>query len=253
MKENLGKEFGKFVKSDFKSINSDMYNHYMNNYTASATPYIIEERQLNVTQMDVFSRLMMDRIIWLSGQVEPNMASIIQAQLLFLDSVDNTRPISIYLSSPGGSVNSGLGIVDTMDYIKSDVATLNLGMAASMGSVILSSGTKGMRSSLVCSKTMIHQVSHGSQGEIQSTRISQMEAEKYNFLLFKRLSMNSNISFDEMLELASHDKWLNSDETLALNLIDEVVIQEGQESITERMVGFEDYYNKIVTKQLNNK
>ena len=154
---------------------------------SSLTPYILEEREMRVTQMDVFSRLLMDRIIWVSGVVNQQMSDIVQAQLLFLDSVEK-KDISLYINSPGGSVIHGLGIVDLMNYISSDVATINIGMCASMGSVLLSSGAKGKRSSLIYSKVMTHQVSHGTSGNIQDTRINQVEAEKHNYILFKMLA-----------------------------------------------------------------
>ena len=166
---------------------------------------------MRATQLDIFSRLMMDRIIWVSGPVESQMASIIQAQLIFLETTDK-KDISMYLDTPGGSVLSGLGIRDTMNYIKPDVATLNVGMCASMGSVLVSSGAKGKRSSLIFSKIMTHMVSHGTQGNVQDTRINQLEAEKYNYMLFKILAENCGKTFDEMYESSRNDKWFNSDE-----------------------------------------
>ena len=174
---NIKKEFESFAKSNGVSSQiSDLYQ----NKVQGLTPYILEERELRATQMDVFSRLLMDRIIWLSGPVTQQMSDIVQAQLLFLDSVDKRKDITLYVNSPGGSVMCGLGIVDVMNYITADVATINIGMAASMGSVILSSGTKGKRSSLIYSKVMTHQVSHGTEGVIEDTRINQIEAERIN-------------------------------------------------------------------------
>lgn len=139
----------------------------------------MEERELRATQMDIFSRLILDRIVWASGTVDSKMGDIIQAQLIFLDTTDK-KDINLYLNTGGGSVMVGLGIRDVMNYINSDVATTNLGMCASMGSILLSSGTKGKRSSLLSSKVMTHFVSHGTSGNIQDTRINQLEAEKYN-------------------------------------------------------------------------
>jgi ATP-dependent Clp protease protease subunit len=236
---NLGKEFRKFAKSEgISSLSLDQFENGL-------TPYILEEREMRVTQMDVFSRLLRDRIIWVSGAVDQHMSDIVQAQLLFLDSVEK-KDIKLYINSPGGSVLCGLGIVDLMNYISSDVATANIGMCASMGSVLLSSGTKGKRSSLIYSKVMTHQVSHGNQGNLQDTRINQMEAEKYNYILFKMLAQNCGKTFDEMIESSRRDKWFNSDEALKFGLIDEVIGLDKQTSISTMLEGFEQYYNKEV-------
>lgn len=237
-------EFKKFALSEgISSSNLDQYQNLVEN---NRTPYILEEREMRVTQMDVFSRLLKDRIIFLSGVVNNNMSDIIQAQLLFLDSVEK-KDITLYINSPGGSVLHGLGIVDVMDYIKSDIATVNVGMAASMGSVLLSCGTKGKRSSLNYSKVMIHQVSNSlGQSNIQDLRISQMESEKYNFILFKILAESSGKDLYEVLEAARRDKWLNSKEALDFGFIDEIIVPEGKKTIDELMVGFDDYYNKEV-------
>ena len=241
---NYESEFKKFALSE--GITSSNVDRYQNLIENNRTPYILEEREMRVTQMDVFSRLLKDRIIFLSGVVNNNMSDIIQAQLLFLDSLEN-KDITLYINSPGGSVLHGLGIVDVMDYIKSDIATTNIGMAASMGSVLLSCGTKGKRSSLNYSKVMIHQVSNGlGQSNIQDLRISQMESEKYNFILFKILAENSGKDFYEVLEAARRDKWLNSKEALDFGFIDEIIVPEGKKTIDELMIGFEDYYNKEV-------
>jgi ATP-dependent Clp protease protease subunit len=236
---NLGKEFKKFAKSEgIPSLSLDQFENGL-------TPYVLEEREMRATQIDIFSRLMRDRILWVSGPVNQQMADIVQAQLLFLDSVEK-KDITLYINSPGGSVLCGLGIVDLMNYISSDVATVNIGMCASMGSVLLSSGTKGKRSSLIYSKVMTHMVSHGTQGNLQDTRINQMEAEKYNYFLFKMLAKNCEKTFDEMLESSRRDKWFNSDEALKFGLIDEVIGVDKQTSISSMLEGFEDYYNKEV-------
>lgn len=218
-------------------------NKYMDNIKG-LTPYILEERELRATQIDVFSRLLRDRIIWVSGVVDQHMSDIVQAQLLFLDSVE-TKDITLYINSPGGSVLCGLGIIDLMNYISSDVATVNIGMCASMGSVLLSSGTKGKRSSLLYSKVMTHQVSHGTEGNIQDTRINQMEAEKYNYLLFKILAQNCGKTVDEVLDFSGRDRWYNSDEALSFGLIDEVIGSDKM-TITSMLDGFDDYYKKEV-------
>jgi ATP-dependent Clp protease protease subunit len=236
---NLGNEFKKFAMSEgISSLNLDSFENSM-------TPYILEEREMRVTQMDVFSRLLRDRIIWVSGPVNQHMSDIVQAQLLFLDSVEK-KDISLYINSPGGSVLCGLGIVDLMNYIKSDVATINIGICASMGSVLLSSGAKGKRSSLIYSKVMTHQVSHGSQGMIEETRISQIEAEKYNYILFKLLAKNCGKSFEEMLESSRRDKWFNSHEALEFGLIDEIIGIDKNDTISKQLEGFDAYYEREV-------
>lgn len=237
---NYGKEFRSFAKSEGISTLA------LDNFENGLTPYILEERELRATQMDIFSRLILDRIVWVSGPVNQHMSDIIQAQLLFLDSLDKKKDITLYINSPGGSVLCGLGIVDLMNYVSPDIVTANIGMCASMGSVILSSGTKGKRSSLIYSKVMTHQVSHGTQGNVQDTRINQMEAEKYNYILFKMLADNCGKSFEEVLEFSRRDRWYNSDEALNFGLIDEVIGIDKNKSITNMLEGFEDYYDKEV-------
>jgi len=197
---------------------------------------------MRMTQMDVFSRLLRDRIIWLSGPVNSYMCDVVQAQLMFLDSTEK-KDITLHINTPGGSVLSGLGIIDVMNYIGSDIRTINTGMAASMGSVLLSSGTKGKRSSLLYSKVMTHQVSHGTQGNVQDTRISQLEAEKYNFILFKILGENCGKDYKEVIEFSRRDKWYNSQEALDFGLIDEVVSESSMSNILE---GFDEYYKEEV-------
>ena len=236
---DYGKEFRKFALSE--GISSTSLDAFEN----SLTPYVLEEREMRATQIDIFSRLMRERILWVSGVVNQHMSDIVQAQMLFLDSVEK-KDITLYINSPGGSVLCGLGIVDLMNYIKSDVVTTNIGMCASMGSVLLSSGTKGKRSSLVYSKVMTHQVSHGTSGNIQDTRINQLEAEKYNYILFKMLAENCGKTIDEVLEFSARDRWYNSDEAKEFGLIDEVIKTDGTKSITEMLDGFDDYYKKSV-------
>lgn len=240
---DYGKDFKKYALSEgLTSMNLDYYEKQIGN---SLTPYILEEREMRVTQMDVFSRLMRDRLLWVSGVVNDNMSSVVQAQLMYLDQ-EEVKDITMHIDSPGGSVKSGLSMVDVMRYVKSDISTINTGMAASMGSILLSSGTKGKRASLNFSKVMIHQVSSGAQGHVADNRISQMESEKYNYILFKMLAENSNKSFDEVLESARRDRWLNSQEALDFGFIDEIIITDKSKSITELMEGFEDYYNKEI-------
>jgi ATP-dependent Clp protease protease subunit len=243
---NYKNEFEKFAMSE-KGV-SGLNLHYYQKHIDNVTPYILEEREMRATQMDIFSRLLMDRIIWVSGGVEDSMASIVEAQLLFLDSV-NKKDISLQISSPGGSVLAGLGIRDVMNYIKADVATVNVGMCASMGSILLSSGVKGKRSSLIHSKVMTHFVSHGTQGNVQDTRINQLEAEKYNYMLFKILAENCGKTFEEMLESSRHDKWFNSDEAKEFGLIDTVIGIDKNKSVSQMMEGFDEYYTKEILKR----
>jgi len=245
--KKIGKEFRDFsVKHlGLSGTTVDDVSKYID-VQASRTPYILEERELRVTQLSVFDRLLMDRQLFISGGVDQNMADITQAQLLFLESLDPNRDITFLLSSPGGSVLSGLSIVDTMNYIKPDVACINLGMAASMASVILSSSTKGKRSGLISSRVMLHHVSSGTQGTIDSQRVSLMESEKYNFILFKILSQNCGKTFEQVHDDCMQDLWLNSQEALDYGLIDEIIGLDKSPSITTLMDGFDDYYDKYV-------
>jgi ATP-dependent Clp protease protease subunit len=177
---------------------------------------------MNVTVMDVFSRLMMERIIWVAGGVDDHMSTIVQAQLMFLDSLDRTD-ITMHIDSPGGSVKSGLSMVDVMDYISSDIRTINTGMAASMGSVLLGAGTKGKRGSLRFSRTMLHQSSGGAGGNIQDARITFKEWEKINDTLFELLGGYCGKTAEQVKSDASRDLWLDSEEALAYGIIDEIV------------------------------
>ena len=240
---DFGKDFKKYALSE--GISSMNMHYFEQNLENSMTPYILEEREMRVTQMDIFSRLMRDRILWVAGVVNDNMSTVVQAQLMYLDSVEK-RDIKMHVDSPGGSVKSGLSMVDVMRYINSDVETINTGMAASMGSILLSSGTKGKRSSLNFSKVMIHQVSSGAQGHVADNRISQMESEKYNYILFKMLAENSGRDFQYVLDAARRDKWLNSQEALDFGFIDEIILSDKTSSITSLLDGFDDYYNKEV-------
>lgn len=189
---------------------------------ASLTPYILEERELRVTQMDIFSRMMMDRIIWLAGPVNDRMSTVVQAQLMFLDNIE-TKDITLHVDSPGGSVKSGLSIVDVMDYVSSDIVTINTGMAASMGSILLGAGTKGKRHSLRFSKVMLHQVSSGAYGNIQDMKISMAETEKYNKILFGLLGQYTDKDAEQVLEDSARDMWLTADEALAYGIIDNII------------------------------
>lgn len=244
---NYGKDFKKYALSE--GLTSMNLHYFEKNLVENnMTPYILEEREMRVTQMDIFSRLMRDRILWVSGMVNDNMSNITQAQLMYLDSVEK-KDITMHVNTGGGSVLAGLGMVDVMRYINSDVTTINTGMAASMGSILLSSGTKGKRSSLNFSKVMIHQVSSGASGHVADNRISQMESEKYNYILFKMLAENSGKDFDYVLESARRDNWLNSQESLDFGFIDEIIITDKSTPITTYLDGFEDYYTKEVLKK----
>ena len=190
--------------------------------SGSLTPYILEERQLQVTQMDIFSRLMMDRIIWLAGPVNDRMSTVVQAQLMFLDNLE-VKDITLHIDSPGGSVKSGLSIVDVMDYVSSDIATVNTGMAASMGSVLLGAGTKGKRSSLRFAKVMIHQSSGGAGGHILDAKITWQEWEKTNKILFELLGSYCGKTAEQVIKDADRDMWLTAEEAVNYGIIDNVI------------------------------
>ena len=216
------KDFGLFAKDKgISSLNLDYYNKRIEN---SLTPYILEERQMNVTVMDVFSRLMMERIIWVAGEVNDHMSTIVQAQLMFLDSLDH-NDITMHIDGPGGSVKSGLSMVDVMDYITSDIRTINTGMAASMGSVLLGAGTKGKRGSLRFSRTMLHQSSGGAVGNIQDAKITMIEWEKLNKILFELLGGYCGKPAEQVMQDASRDLWLSSQDALDYGIIDEIVVK----------------------------
>jgi ATP-dependent Clp protease protease subunit len=193
---------------------------------ASVTPMIVEEREMRAIQMSVFDRLMMDRIIWLVGPVHDGMSTVVQAQLMWLDQ-QNKGDITIHVDTPGGSTKSGKSMIDVMNYIVSDISTINTGMAASMGSLLLASGTKGKRYSLPSSKVMIHQVSAGTSGNIQDMRISIEEAEKENNSLFEILGEKCNKSPEEVMRDATRDKWLTAEEAKSYGLIDDIILNKG--------------------------
>jgi len=220
MNSSSYRDFGLFAKD--KGISGLNLHHYNKQIENSLTPYILEERQMNIAQMDVFSRLMLERIIWVAGEVNDNMSTIVQAQLMFLDSIDNTD-ITMHIDSPGGSVKSGLSMVDVMDYIKSEIRTVNTGMAASMGSILLGAGTKGKRCSLRFSRTMLHQSSGGFRGNIQDARIDMEEWDKLNKILFDLLGEYCNKPGEQVMEDASRDLWLSSEQALEYGIIDEII------------------------------
>ena len=186
-------------------------------------PYILEERQLNVTQMDVYSRLMMDRIIFLGTQVDDYTANTLQAQLLYLDSVDSGKDISLYINSPGGSVTAGLGIYDTMQFISSDVATICTGMAASMAAVLLVAGTEGKRSALPHSRVMIHQPLGGVQGQASDIEIEAKEILKFKKELYTIISEHSHTPYDKVYQDSDRNYWMTAEEAKAYGMIDNVL------------------------------
>ena len=197
---DFGKEFKQYA-TKHHGINSLYYNELV----SSLTPYIIEERQLNVAQMDVFSRLMMDRIIFLGTAINDSVANIIQAQLLFLESTDKSKDIQIYINSPGGSVYAGLGIYDTMQFINPDVATICTGIAASMGAVLLCAGQEGKRSGLPHSRVMIHQPLGGAQGQASDIEITAREILKLKKELYEIIANHSNQPYDKVYEDSDRD------------------------------------------------
>lgn len=196
-----------------------LQNKYLN-------PYILEERQLNVTQMDVFSRLMMDRIIFLGTAIDDYTANTLQAQLLYLDSVDAGKDISIYINSPGGSVYAGLGIYDTMQFINSDVATICTGMAASMGAVLLVAGKEGKRSALPHSRVMIHQPLGGAQGQASDIEITAREIQKLKKELYTIISEHSHTDFDKVWADSDRDYWMTAQEAKEYGMIDQVLSKQ---------------------------
>lgn len=215
---NYGKEFREYA-TKHHGINSMHYDKLV----SSMTPYIIEERQLNVAQMDVFSRLMMDRIIFLGTAINDQVANIIQAQLLFLSSLDSTKDISIYMNTPGGSVYAGLGIYDTMQFIKPDVATICTGMAASMGAVLMVAGAKGKRSALPHSRIMIHQPLGGAEGQASDIEITAREIVKLKKELYEIISNHSGQPYDKVYADSDRDYWMRAEEAKAYGMIDEIL------------------------------
>ena len=218
---DYSKEFKKYA-TQHRGISSMYYDAIV----SSMTPYIVEERQLNVAQMDVFSRLMMDRIIFLGTDVNSNVANIIQAQLLFLESVDASKDIQIYINSPGGEVYSGLGIYDTMQFIKPDVATICTGMAASMDAVLLCAGAHGKRSALPHSRVMIHQPLGGAQGQASDIEITAREILKIKEELALIIARHSGKSTEEVIRTGDRDYWMIASEAKDFGMIDEVLIRQ---------------------------
>lgn len=204
-------------------ISSLKMHNFHSIQAAYVSPTVIEERQLNMTQMDVFSRLMMDRIIFLGAPIYDDAANIIQAQMLFLETQDPEKDIQIYINSPGGSVSAGLGIYDTMQLVNCDVATICTGLAASMGAVLLTAGAKGKRQALPHSKVMIHQPLGGAQGQASDIEITAREILKTKRELYEILSMHSGASYEQIERDADRDHWLSAQEAMEYGLIDNVL------------------------------
>lgn len=218
---NEGSEFLKYA-TKHHGLNSMHTGHYIE---SSMTPYIIEERPMNMTQMDVFSRLMMDRIIFLGTGINDQVANIINAQLLFLESLDAKKDIQIYMNSPGGSVYAGLGIYDTMQYIRPDVATICTGIAASMGAVLLCAGAEGKRSALKHARVMIHQPLGGAQGQASDIEITAREIQKLKKELYDIIAHHSKQEYDKVHADSDRDYWMTSEEAKVYGMVDEVLIR----------------------------
>lgn len=220
-------EFRKYAvrHMGISSMTLNRYTSVLNNYIS---PTIIEERQLNIATMDVFSRLMMDRIIFLGVPIDDYVANIIQAQLLFLESVDSKRDIQIYLNTPGGSVYAGLGIYDTMQYIAPDIATICTGMAASMGAVLLCAGKKGKRTALKHSRILIHQPMGGAEGQASDIEITTREILKLKKELYEIIAQHSGQPFKKIEKDGDRDYWMTSEEAREYGMIDEVLFREIQ-------------------------
>ena len=218
-------EFKKYA-TKHAGISSLTYENYSSRITSSLTPYIIEERQLNVAQMDVFSRLMMDRIIFLGTGINDQVANIVQAQLLFLESADSKKDIQIYINSPGGSVYAGLGIYDTMQIIKPDVATICTGMAASMGAVLQCAGAKGKRTALKHARVMIHQPMGGAEGQASDIEITTREILKLKKELYEIIASHSGQTFKKIEKDSDRDYWMTAEEAKSYGMIDELLFRE---------------------------
>ncbi len=223
-------EFQKFALSQgVSSLNLHRYRSFTDAYVS---PTVIEERKLNMAQMDVFSRLMMDRIIFLGAPIDDDVANIIEAQLLFLETQDPERDIQIYINSPGGSVSAGLGIYDTMQLVAPRVSTICTGMAASMGAVLLTAGAKGSRAALPHSRVMIHQPLGGVQGQASDIEITAREILKYKQELYQILSSHSGQPIERIAADADRDYWMRAEEAKEYGLIDEVIVS--RKSLTNK-------------------
>jgi ATP-dependent Clp protease protease subunit len=218
---NRNDDFGKFARG--RGLSSLTMHRYQSVWANYISPTIIEERQLNIASMDVFSRLMMDRIIFLGLPIDDYVANIIQAQLLYLDSTDPGKDIQIYFNTPGGSVYAGLGIYDTMQYISAEVATICTGMAASMGAILLTAGTKGKRSALKHSRIMIHQPMGGAEGNASDIEITAREILKLKKELYEIIALHSGNSYEKVEKDSDRDYWMTSEEAKEYGMIDEIL------------------------------
>lgn len=223
---NHGQEFRKYATKHL-GISSMHVDHYIESslYPVGLTPNIIEERQLNIASMDIFSRLMMDRIIFLGVPINDQVSNIVMGQLLFLDSTDPNRDIQIYINSPGGSVYAGLGIYDTMQYISSDVSTICTGIAASMAAVLLCAGAAGKRTALKHSRVMIHQPLGGAQGQASDMEITVNEIKKLKKELYDIISSHSGQPFDKVEQDSDRDYWMNSTEAKEYGMVDDILLR----------------------------
>lgn len=221
---NNNDEFRKYAVKHrgISSLTLDRYTSVTGN---SVSPYIIEERQLNAVSLDVFSRLMMDRIIFLGSMITDEVANIIQAQLLFLESVDSRKDIQIYLNTPGGAVHAGLGIYDTMQYILPDVATICTGMAASMGAVLLCAGKEGKRTALTHSRILIHQPMGGAEGQASDIEIVSREILKMKKELYEIIAKHSGQNYNKIYKDADRDYWMTAQEAKEYGMIDEILVR----------------------------
>lgn len=218
-------DFRKFATKHL-GINSMVLDDVIKSENQYLNPYILEERQLNVTQMDVFSRLMMDRIIFLGTAIDDYTANTLQAQLLYLDSVDPNKDISIYINSPGGSVSSGLGIYDTMQFVNSDISTICTGMAASMAAVLLVAGEEGKRYALKHSRVMIHQPMGGAQGQASDMEITVREIQKYKKELTSIIAEHAHKDYETVLADSDRDHWMTSQEAMDYGMVDKVLTRK---------------------------
>ncbi|MGM9704620.1 MAG: ATP-dependent Clp endopeptidase proteolytic subunit ClpP [Prevotella sp.] len=214
-------------------ISSMTLDGVMKSQAGYLNPYILEERQMNVTQLDVFSRLMADRIIFLGTEINDYTANVLQAQLLYLDSVDNTRDINIYINSPGGSVTAGLGIYDTMQFVQSKVSTMCTGMAASMAAVLLVAGEEGRRYALAHSRVMIHQPLGGVQGQASDIEIEAREIQKFKKELYTIISEHSHTTFEKVWQDSDRNYWMTAQEALDYGMIDAVMTRKKKEDAKE--------------------
>jgi len=224
-------EFEKYAVKHLgiSSLTMHKYKSVYNNYIS---PTIIEERQLNVATMDIFSRLMMDRIIFLGLPIDDYVANIIQGQLLFLESSDPSKDIQLYLNTPGGSVHAGLGIYDTMQYISSDVATLCTGMAASMGAILLAGGEANKRSALKHSRIMIHQPMGGAEGQASDIEITAREIQKLKKELYEIIALHSGKEYEKVAADSDRDYWMTATEAKEYGMIDEVLARDKSKTIS---------------------